>query len=219
MNTFLRSRRLSFGLRMVAVLLFVSLHMFNPSAVRASDQNIPHGFLRLDRNGEPARWDPCASLKWRLVVAGVSNSVSTEVFAAMNALTRGTGLDFIFEEGGTALDLQNPPANTLVIGVGFKSMNSHVAGATRVKYRSNSSMSIQIIGAVVTLNPMIFKQRTRSFNYVTPVLLHELGHAVGLSHVSDPTDIMFAKLVNRTHYEASDLGKLASVGASRGCHS
>ena len=204
---------------MVAVVALFALQLANPTVVRASEKSAPIGFLRLDRNGEPARWDPCSALKWKLVGAGVSNAVSTEVFASMSALTKGTGLDFIFEEGGTSADLQNPPANTLVIGVGVKSMNPRVAGSTRVKYSRNASLSIRISGAVVTLNPAILKHRARSFDFVTPVLLHELGHSVGLSHVNDPTDIMFAKLVNRTTYVKSDLDKLALVGARRGCHS
>jgi predicted Zn-dependent protease len=204
---------------MAVVVSILSLPLFNPSGALAAEKSAPSAFLRLDQNGEPARWDPCSTLKWKLVVSGVSNSVSSAVFAAMNALNKGTGLDFIFEEGGTAVDLLNPPANTLVIGVGGKGMNSRAAGTTRVKYARNESLSIRIIAAVVTLNPEIFKQRARSFNFVTPVLLHELGHSVGLAHVSDPSDIMFAKLVNRTLYQRSDLDKLARVGASRGCHS
>ena len=204
---------------MVAVAGLLALQLVHPAGARASEKDVPKGFLRLDRNGEPARWDPCSALKWKLVGAGVPSVLSTEVYAAMDALNTGTGLDFIFEEGGTSADLQNPPANTLVIGVGVKSMNPRVAGSTRVKYSRNALLSIRISGAVVTLNPVILKHRVRSFNFVTPVLLHELGHSVGLSHVNDPTDIMFAKLVNRTAYEQSDLDKLALVGASRGCHS
>ena len=200
MNTFLRSRRLAFGFRMMAVVAILSLQIVNPIGARASAKSTPHGFLRLDQNGEPARWDPCSALKWKLVGAGISNAVSTEVFASVSALTKGTGLDFIFEEGGTSADLQNPPANTLVIGVGVKSMNPRVAGSTRVKYARNDSRSIRITSAVVTLNPVTFKQRSGSFNFLMPVLLHELGHSVGLSHVNDPSDIMFAKLVNRTRY-------------------
>jgi hypothetical protein len=204
---------------MAVVVSILSFPLFNPPGALASAESARREFLRLDSNGEPARWDPCSTLRWKLVVTGVSNAVTTEVFAAMNALNRGTGLGFIFEEGGSAADLQNPPANTLVIGVGGKGMNSRAAGTTRVKYARNESMSIRINTAVVTLNPVIFKQRARSFNFVTPVLLHELGHSVGLAHVSDPSDIMFAKLVNRTQYQRSDLDKLARVGASRGCHS
>lgn len=219
MNTFLRSRRLTFGFRMGVVAFVLALLLSSSPVARAIEQGNSSVFLRVDRNGEPARWDPCSALKWKLVGAGISHSVSSAVFASMDALNKATGLEFIFEEGGNAADLQNPSLNTLVIGVGSKAMNSRVAGSTRVRYARNASLSIRISGAVVTFNPTIFRQRARSFDFVMPVLLHELGHSVGLSHVNDPTDIMFAKLVNRTIYQQSDLDKLALVGATRGCHS
>ena len=148
---------------------------------------------------------------------GLSNGARDTVFTAMKALMDATGLVFIYEEGGAASDLRTRSDNTLVVGVGAASMNFRVAGNTRVKYDASLTGGIRISSATVTLNADIFRLRAHSFDFVMPVLLHELGHSVGLSHVSDPTDIMYAKVVNRTKYQQSDLVKLAQVGASGGC--
>ena len=48
------------------------------------------------------------------------------------------------------------------------------------------------------------------------VLLHELGHLVGLAHVDDQGEIMYADGVTRTSYGAGDLDGLARLGAG-GC--
>jgi len=45
------------------------------------------------------------------------------------------------------------------------------------------------------------------------VFLHELGHLVGLAHVDDRGEIMFADGVTRTDYGTGDLDGLARLGA------
>jgi predicted Zn-dependent protease len=46
------------------------------------------------------------------------------------------------------------------------------------------------------------------------VLLHELGHVVGLGHVTDRKQIMFAmETPSVTRYAAGDLAGLAKLGA------
>ena len=52
-----------------------------------------------------------------------------------------------------------------------------------------------------------------------PVLLHELGHAVGLAHVGDATQVMNATATSSgpTSYGAGDLTGLWQVGAAQGC--
>jgi hypothetical protein len=46
---------------------------------------------------------------------------------------------------------------------------------------------------------------------------HELGHVVGLNHVTDATHIMYPTDLGRTGYGTGDLRGLAAMG-SGACH-
>ncbi|SKB55138.1 hypothetical protein SAMN05660473_01305 [Arthrobacter sp. 49Tsu3.1M3] len=49
--------------------------------------------------------------------------------------------------------------------------------------------------------------------YVRAVILHELGHVVGLDHVDDPTQLMHAENSGLTGFAAGDLAGLALLGS------
>jgi hypothetical protein len=50
---------------------------------------------------------------------------------------------------------------------------------------------------------------------VRALLMHELGHLVGLDHVADPDELMHAESTGRTSFGPGDLEGLAAVGAGR----
>jgi hypothetical protein len=49
------------------------------------------------------------------------------------------------------------------------------------------------------------------------VLLHELGHVMGLGHVNDPNQVMYPTTANALEYGAGDLAGLYAVGPAQGC--
>jgi hypothetical protein len=52
---------------------------------------------------------------------------------------------------------------------------------------------------------------------VRAIIEHELGHVVGLNHVTDKTQLMYPKEIHQTGYGAGDLRGLAIVG-NGACH-
>jgi predicted Zn-dependent protease len=53
---------------------------------------------------------------------------------------------------------------------------------------------------------------------VRAILMHELGHLVGLDHVDDPGELMYAESVGTLGFGAGDREGLASLGSGRCFH-
>ena len=50
---------------------------------------------------------------------------------------------------------------------------------------------------------------------VRAVVLHELGHVVGLAHVDDARELMYRDNVGQTSFGSGDLAGLAALGRGR----
>ena len=50
-------------------------------------------------------------------------------------------------------------------------------------------------------------------------MLHELGHAMGLNHVTDPRQLMYPVIMSRSRaaYGPGDLAGLRRLGRTQGC--
>ena len=181
-----------------------------------------------------ARWDPCQPIRY--VVSG------SEPFAGANALLAQT-----LAEAGAASGLQFVAAGTTdepaspdrpayqpdrygrqwapvlvawtdqaavprlsgnVIGLGG-AVSARVHGSTRL-----------VTGLLYFDAPELFliAQRGTGYSAMRTVMLHEIGHLLGLGHVQDPGAVMYPSDGAQGDYAAGDLRGLAYAGDSPCSH-
>lgn len=164
-------------------------------------------------DGRPATYDPCRAVHYVLSRAHLPPDGAARVAAAFATVSAATGLAFV-DDGrtdevvgthrvygrrpggdwnpvlvGWATAREYPPLAADVAGLGGSTADRHgrlVSGQVAVDVRGPAP---------------------------GPVLLHELGHLVGLAHVADPQQLMAPVANGRTTYGAGDLAGLAAAGA------
>ena len=55
--------------------------------------------------------------------------------------------------------------------------------------------------------------QSTGFEQSRAIIMHELGHVVGLDHVDDPDQLMFPRTTGRLDWGAGDRRGLAAMGA------
>jgi hypothetical protein len=174
-------------------------------------------FVKVDASGQPARWDPCAPAYWKLFKGGLPHGSRSAVALAMRQLKKATGINFVYRGGATAAEMASPPAHTIVIGFSSR-LSKTRAGIARSTFGGGANDSLVILSSQVLINLLTAKRAGSAFPEMLPVLLHELGHAVGIGHSSSIHEIMNSYVVPVYRYQGTDVVKLAAVGAQNGCH-
>ena len=156
-----------------------------------------------------ARWNPCRPIDYQLNASAASPSQLAALSGAISAVEYATGFDLV-QVGTTTggLDASVPSGARAVIVLASPS------DAPLVRYGgfgggswSGTEVSSGFAMVSTTMPPTIFMN----------LLLHELGHMVGLGHVDDSTQVMNPTARGIVAYANGDREGLWGVGAAQGC--
>ena len=191
-----------------------------------------HAFLHTDPMGNPVGYDPCRQVRYVIRDEGMPQSGQALIDEAIGVVSRASGLSF--EYAGTTDEA--PAVDRALIqedryGDGWAplliawsdesqlpELEGEVAGmggSAAVPGASGTGQWL-VAGRVVLDTKDIAEMLTRpnGFAQARAILVHELGHVLGLDHVTDPGELMHPISSYGIDLGPGDLQGLALLGRS-----
>lgn len=164
-----------------------------------------------DTTGEPIRYSACRPIRYVTHLDGAPAEVDRLVTEAVATIARATGLEFVDE--GTTDEEPDPDREAQVAQYGddqwapvliawtddrtIPDLDGDTVGlAGSQAYTDSEGRSAYVSGDVMLDGPDltdILDEEEDGAAMVRAVVEHELGHLVGLDHVDDRTQLMFAE--------------------------
>jgi len=183
----------------------------------------------------PARWDPCRTIGYRVNARQATSGAITDVKTAFKRLGFATGFRFVYRGTTTGIPQNGgnswyPAGTQIVVAWARPSQSSMLrlfpnavgvgSAITSGGYVNGDGTSISRIirGAVVVNSERHYRAGFGTGSTRGDIVLHELGHTMGLSHVGGSRQIMYPMVTSGPALLGKgDLGGLERRGARLGC--
>ena len=196
--------------------------------------------------GLVARWNPCAGpIDYRVNPAGAPANSLPEVKAAVARIGAASGLVFRYAgttsavpraakgwngkyPAGTEIVLAwvSPGRQSTMLPASSPKTTAGMGGASWVTaYTATGGPGLMMLQGQVVLNQSLAAKMPRGFDAkpggtTGQLIMHELGHAIGLAHpaIADPHEVMYPTMTTKKAvWGPGDLTGLKKVGRSAGC--
>jgi hypothetical protein len=183
----------------------------------------------------PARWDPCRTIGYRVNARQATSGAILDVKGAFKRLGHATGFKFVYRGTTTGIPQNGgnswyPAGTQIVVAWARPSQSSMLrlfptavgvgSAVTSGGYVNGDGTTISRIirGAVVVNSNRVYRGGFGPGNTRGDIVLHELGHTMGLSHVGSSKQIMYPMVTSGlARLGKGDLGGLERRGARLGC--
>ena len=193
-----------------------------PAVVRAGGQYV---FAATQPGSSaPVGWDPCSPVAYAVNAAGMPAGTRPLVDRAIARVSAATGL--VFEDDGdtdrrpfTGSLVRLGGARPVVIGWATAAEYPQLAGAVAgiggaAAEEGAQGRTYYVTGGVV-LDTDAFTEATvaQQPRVLEAIVVHELAHVVGLAHVTEPMELMFADNTGQVELGPGDREGLARLGS------
>jgi hypothetical protein len=184
-------------------------------------------FLTVQRDGRtPVSYDPCRTIKIEINPEGAPGDYRSLVEDAMEHTSVATGFEFDIvgttksrQFRASAFGATNAPPVLVAWADAdeYDELEGDVAGVGGSAGIEVIPGLVQYVTGNITLDRDAFAELARRHDpaHAQAIIDHEFGHLVGLDHVDDRRELMYADNVGQTSYGPGDLEGLARLGHVR----